>query len=59
MIEQELLWACVWRFQMAVRGRLQELQKVPLTHLDHADRVVPYSAHLNNTRCQNETLPLA
>jgi hypothetical protein len=23
----------------------QELEKVPLTHLDHTDRVVPFSAH--------------
>lgn len=30
---------------MAERDRRQELQNVPLTHLDHADRVVPLSAH--------------
>ena len=34
MIGREPLLACVWRFQMAERGRRQELQDVPLTHLD-------------------------
>lgn len=49
MIEQELLRACVWRFQMAERGQPKELKKAPLTHLDHADRMVPVFCPLKNT----------
>jgi hypothetical protein len=45
MIAQESSWACVWRCQRAERGRGQELQNVPLTHLDHADGVVLFPAH--------------
>jgi hypothetical protein len=49
MIEQELFAGLCMAFSDGRERPAQELLKVSLTHLDHADRVVPVFCPLKNT----------